>query len=237
MDKPLATDTAQARELCDVAVRRKVVLAVCHNLMFHPALSRVLELIEAGVLGRATHASAWSSGWLDLPRWDFRLDREATGGGAWVDGAPHLVYLLEACLGPMRRLDALLSRSASRLGGEDTAVGQALFRSGAVASIRVGYADCPLGSDTGWPEGWRLGLDLIGTDGRMVLEFLPRAQVTWQRKAEAEVAEEFWTVPFDVGFEGAFTEFVSAVNGTAPLSITPWASLRNLELIRSAIDS
>ena len=237
MDKPIATNVAHGRELCEVATRKGLVLAICHNLLFHPAVQRTTELIPTGTLGRVTHADAWSSGWLDLPPWDFRLDREATGGGAWVDGAPHLVYLLEACLGPVDQLRALLSTSASRLGGEDTAHGQALLKSGAVAGILVGYSDCPAGPQLGWPDGWSLGLSLVGTDGRIGLDLLPRAQVTWQRKGEREQVEVFADVPFDEGFAGVFADFVAAVDGTATLQVSPWDSLRNLDLVRSALPS
>lgn len=235
MDKPIATDVGQARELCEMAAREQLVLAVCHNLLFHPALSRATELVESGLLGRVTHAQATSAGWLDLSPWDFRLDPEATGGGAWVDGAPHLVYLLEAFLGPAVQLRALLSRTESRLGGEDTAVGQALFESGAVASICVGYSDCPAGPQDAWPQGWRLGLGLVGTDGRLDLDLLPSAQVSWHRKGEPAQVEDLAHVPFDVGFQGALADFVAAVNGTTPLRVSPLDSLRNLELIRSAL--
>ncbi len=236
MDKPIASTVPQARELCDIARRKDRVLAICHNLLFHPALQRTVEVIETGMLGRVTSATAWSSGWLDLAPWDFRLDKDATGGGAWVDGAPHLVYVLEACLGQIEKLQAILPQSSSRLGAEDTAVGQALFNSGAVATISVGYSDCPSGPDTDWPEGWRLGVNLIGTEGRLALDFLPRAQLTWQTKGQAERLEPLWNVPFDAGFEGAFSDFAAAVKGESTLRVRPEDSLRNLELIKSAND-
>ena len=37
---------------------------------------------------------------LNIPPWDFRLDRGQTGGGAWIDAGPHLVYTLAELLGP-----------------------------------------------------------------------------------------------------------------------------------------
>jgi predicted dehydrogenase len=235
MDKPIATDVADARKICELAASRGLVLAVCHNLLFHPALTRAAELVDSGMLGRPTRAEAWSSGWLDLPPWDFRRDRQATGGGAWVDGSPHLVYVLEELLGPIDRLHATPAGPPSRLGGEDTAVGQAAFSSGAVATLSVGYSDCPAGPNPEWPDGWRLGVNLIGTDGRVLLEFLPSGQLRWQRKGEAEQAESLAGVAFDRGFEGAFADFVSAVAGERPLRVSPWDSLHNLELVRSAI--
>lgn len=236
MDKPIASDLTQARQMCELAASRGRVLAICHNLSFHPALRRAVELVGAGVLGTATHADAWSSGWLELPPWDFRRNRQATGGGAWVDGAPHLIYVLEDLLGPVDRLRATLSGFPSRLGGEDAAVGQAAFAAGAVATLSVGYSDCPVGTIPDWPDGWRLGVNLIGTEGRIRIDFLPRAQVSWQRKGEAKQVETLPGVEFDDGFEGAFADFVAAVDGVRTLKVTPWDSMRNLELIRSAIE-
>jgi predicted dehydrogenase len=235
MDKPIAADVAQARDICELASRRRLVLAVCHNLLFHPALHRGVELVRSGVLGRPTRAEAWSTGWLDLPPWDFRRDRLATGGGAWVDGAPHLVYVLEELLGPIGKLLATAGRAPSRLGGEDTAVGHASFTSGAVATVTVGYSDCPAGPDVEWPEGWGLGVNLIGTEGRVLVDFLPSAQVLWRCKGAAERVEALTDVAFDVGFGGAFADFVAAVEGSRALRVSPWDSLHNLELVRSAI--
>jgi len=235
MDKPLATNVDLGRRLCDIAQREGRTLAICHNLLFHPASQRAAALVTSGILGRATHAHAQSSGWLDLTPWDFRLSREATGGGAWVDGAPHLVYLLESLLGPVTELCAVLSTSPSRLGGEDTASGVACFDTGAVATIAVGYADCPTGVTAEWPDGWTLGVTLIGTEGRLSLGLLPRATIRWQRKGQHPVAEDFTGTRFDVGFEGAFREFVERARGGAPLTVSPADSLRNLELIHVAL--
>lgn len=237
MDKPLATNAADARELCDAAEANGLVLAVCHNLLFHPAAQRTAKLISDGVLGRPTHASAMSSGWLDLPPWDFRLDRKATGGGAWVDGSPHLVYLLESLLGPMRNLHAAAATGDSRLGAEDTAAGHAQFESGAVATITVGYSDASPDPGSTWPAGWDMRVILVGTAGRIVLELLPEARIAWQRDGQPPTQEDFADVTFDSGFYGAFGDFVSAVRSSTKLQVSPWDSLHNLELVRSALDA
>jgi len=234
MDKPLATDTVDAIALCDAAEQSGVVLAICHNLLFHPASVRTAALVHQGVLGRPTRASAVSSGWLDLPDGDFRLDMAATGGGAWVDGAPHLIYLLESVLGRISVISAEPSNGETRIGGEDTAVGHARFKNGSVASIAVGYSDASSTKEA-WPGGWDLAATFNGTNGRISLTLLPSAHVTWERVGHAPVREDYAHVPFESGFDGAFADFVAAVRTGKPLQVSPRDSLRNLELVRGAI--
>ncbi|WP_051478375.1 Gfo/Idh/MocA family oxidoreductase [Arthrobacter sp. H5] len=234
MDKPLATNVADAAKLCEAADNKGVVLAICHNLLFHPASMRAGTLVHDGVLGRPTRASAVSSGWLDLPAGDFRLDESATGGGAWVDGSPHLVYLLESLLGPISAISAFAARGETRIGGEDTAVGQAQFENGGVATVAVGYSDASAG-EVVWPDGWELSTTLHGTGGRIILELLPSARVTWEQTGHLPIQEDYSHVPFETGFDGAFADFVSAVRTGSSLQVPPRESLRNLELVQAAM--
>lgn len=235
VDKPLATTVADAERLCDVARwRQDLTLSVCHNLLFHPALRRTQELLADGLLGEPTRAQAWSTGWLDLAPWDFRRDAAASGGGAWADGAPHLIYVTEALLGPITGIHAL-RRVASRLDGEDTAVAIAGTRSGAVATYAIGYSDCPHGPSSDWPQGWQLGISITGSAGWATVTFLPTSSVVWQRRAEAATEEVFPPDSFQAGFDGALRDFVTAVTTGAPLRVTAEHSLRNLTLVAAAL--
>ncbi|MFW6164274.1 MAG: Gfo/Idh/MocA family protein, partial [Planctomycetota bacterium] len=51
VEKPLALSTAQARELVAESERRGLVLMVGHLLLYHPAVARLKEIVEAGELG------------------------------------------------------------------------------------------------------------------------------------------------------------------------------------------
>ena len=55
VEKPLATSTAQAEELCDLAEREQRVLMVDHLLLFHPAVQELGRRIEIGELGAIYH--------------------------------------------------------------------------------------------------------------------------------------------------------------------------------------
>ena len=62
-------------------------------------IEQILEFIAKGWLGRPLFAKGTSAGWLSFRPWDFRLSREQTGGGCWVDAGGHLVYCLRAIFG------------------------------------------------------------------------------------------------------------------------------------------
>lgn len=52
VEKPLALRTEQGRELVDLAAREQRILMVGHVLEYHPAIRKMLELIESGTLGK-----------------------------------------------------------------------------------------------------------------------------------------------------------------------------------------
>ena len=185
MDKPLATDMAGADRIVSLASGSDRVFMVCHNLLFHPAVIRAGELIGSGSFGALRLCDAWSHGWLDLSPWDFRRSREATGGGAWIDNGPHLIYALEALAGEVATITAVPGIGPSRLGGEDSVAATAQFESGACGTMRVSYAIRSEITDKAWPAGWRFGFRIDGTDGYLELDLAAQSQppVVRQRRS------------------------------------------------------
>jgi predicted dehydrogenase len=64
VEKPLTQDVAQAQELSDLAVRRRLTLMVGHVLQYHPAIVKLRNLIADGRIGRVLrfHASRLNLG-------------------------------------------------------------------------------------------------------------------------------------------------------------------------------
>jgi predicted dehydrogenase len=58
VEKPLASSTAQASELIDLAVERDLVLMCGHTFLYSPAVRAVRELIQSGELGDLYFLSA-----------------------------------------------------------------------------------------------------------------------------------------------------------------------------------
>jgi predicted dehydrogenase len=168
-----------------------------------------------------------------MPAWDFRRDRARTGGGAWFDAGPHLVYVLADLLGPFASLIALPATMPSRMGGEDTVVAMGRFEGGQVASLRVSYAYVAPASDLPWPGGWRQGMEINGTDGALRFEVSPVGRIELCARGETT-----WTVvadnlAFSDSFDGAIADFLAARGGAAPY-VTLQASLETLELVARA---
>ena len=52
VEKPMALESRQARELKALALERGVALMVGHLMLFHPAIKRIRELIRSGKIGK-----------------------------------------------------------------------------------------------------------------------------------------------------------------------------------------
>jgi len=55
VEKPLALTAAEGQSLVDLAERRSRILMVGHILLYHPAVKKLRELIDAGELGRVLY--------------------------------------------------------------------------------------------------------------------------------------------------------------------------------------
>ncbi|HEX7140315.1 MAG TPA: Gfo/Idh/MocA family oxidoreductase [Vicinamibacterales bacterium] len=99
-DKPLATDVATARRLCDVATRAGVVHAVTFNYRGNPMVQQARTMIAAGDIGEVRYVQgAYLQDWLIHPTdYSWRLDPEQGGessamgdiGSHWCDLVQHV---------------------------------------------------------------------------------------------------------------------------------------------------
>src|SRR5206468_8700144 len=62
VEKPVATTTAEAREMVDRAARRGSMLAIGHIERFNPAVVELRRQIKAGALGRIFQVKARRTG-------------------------------------------------------------------------------------------------------------------------------------------------------------------------------
>lgn len=103
VEKPLATDVDNARELCRVAEAQNLVLMVGHVFVYNPAVQHVRHLISSGQLGGIFHISslrtnlgpfldqmnaAWDLACHDVSIANYWLGSQPIGvratGGSWV---------------------------------------------------------------------------------------------------------------------------------------------------------
>jgi UDP-2-acetamido-3-amino-2,3-dideoxy-glucuronate N-acetyltransferase len=89
VEKPLALDVADADELCALAADKGRVLMVGHLLQYHPAFTKLKEMVTSGLLGRLNYVY---SNRLNLGR--FRREEDIL----W-SFAPHDISMILALIG------------------------------------------------------------------------------------------------------------------------------------------
>ena len=55
VEKPIAVNSEEARELMELAEEKGLVLMVGHLLLYHPVVNRIKQLVKEGVLGEVTY--------------------------------------------------------------------------------------------------------------------------------------------------------------------------------------
>jgi predicted dehydrogenase len=108
-DKPLALDSAQARDMLDAATRRGVRHIVPFWLRFVPAIARAREVLAGGSLGTPVFVDVrfLNCGWGDPEgpmRWQF--ERARAGSGALSNIGSHAIDALHWLAGDVRRVCA-----------------------------------------------------------------------------------------------------------------------------------
>jgi len=107
VEKPLALDGAEARELA--AAASGVCVGLAFNYRFLPAMLRARQLLEAGRLGQIYHfrAEYLHTGYQDPDKpMGWKATRSTSGGGALVDLGSHVIDLLRYLLGEFSEVAA-----------------------------------------------------------------------------------------------------------------------------------
>ena len=144
VEKPFALTLADAHAMLDAAARAGIVLAVGFNRRFHPSMVRMREAVKSGALGTIVTINAEQTALHGLTMaadaWRVRPD-EAPGGAMTAIGV-HLVDGMIDLLGPVKEVNAIVSRRAAPLADDTTHV-QLRFASGALGQIFCSTAATP----------------------------------------------------------------------------------------------
>ncbi|MDE0026386.1 MAG: Gfo/Idh/MocA family oxidoreductase [Spirochaetaceae bacterium] len=92
MEKPMVTDTAQARELERLVAASGRILVVGYNTPSTPAFRYLREVVRAGTLGKLELVDGFlSQGWRASTTGTWRQDPALSGGGQAYDSGSHLL--------------------------------------------------------------------------------------------------------------------------------------------------
>jgi predicted dehydrogenase len=131
VEKPITTNSAEARELVGLAADAGVQLMVGHTFVYTPAVRKIREIVASGELGEIRYATSTRVN-LGPVRHDV---------GALWDLAPHDFSILSHVLGERPTTVSGRARSFLQPGLDDVAFLNLEFGSGAVAQLNVSWLD------------------------------------------------------------------------------------------------
>jgi predicted dehydrogenase len=141
-EKPLSLSSADSKRLASRAGELGLVTQVGYHNRFVGTFGEVKRLLDAGAIGRVSHALAEAYGPVVLrPKGETWRSRRAAGGGALYDYAAHPIDLLGWYLGePVSVTGAVLGRVFSAE-TDDEVYGTLGYADGANAQLSVDWSD------------------------------------------------------------------------------------------------
>ena len=176
IEKPVALNAQQAREMSAAVRQAGVRTGVGFTLRWNPLVQRLRAMIDRGEIGDiiSVHAQRFNPRLLgDAPPMQWRYDARRSGSGALGDLSSHMIDLAQYLAGPITAVAADLATNTQHardpetgapvpLTLDDDTVLAARFASGAhgtIAISRVGMVDShlPLGRSSFQVNGTRAG--------------------------------------------------------------------------------
>lgn len=225
IEKPLATTTVEARQICEACEAAGVLCSVFHNRRWDADFLRVREIIDSGFIGQPLRAEnrlfeSEPASRFGAPEFNqaWRITA-AMGGGSMLDWGPHLldqVLTLFHAAGPVIGVNADV-RHVRHGDADDHFMIDLLFENGARALL--GKSDvCPIGPGGKWV--------VIGDRGSLIADW---KTLTARDEEGAERTIDSTTAPADL-----HRNFLEAVRDGAPLLVTARQSLRTVEIFDAA---
>ena len=225
LQKPIATNLAEAKQMITLARDAKITLGVMSQHRFDDATLFLKRALAAGRLGKLLQADAYVK-WFRSDEYYSRPIKgswQTEGGGALINQAIHQVDILLHLMGPVSEVSGLWQLGARhKIESEDVVSAQFRFASGAQGVIQASTAFWP-----GYPERIEIhgtkGSALITGDKLTAWDVLDDEQANLADPAPvAQSAASGSSDPMAISvttFERQFSDFAEAI-GTkrAPLS-------------------
>ncbi|MCY3916885.1 MAG: Gfo/Idh/MocA family oxidoreductase [Chloroflexi bacterium] len=114
-EKPIALTYAQAREMAETAVARRLKTHVPFTYSFMPTARYLKELIDGGYLGAPYHLNMrYYTGFARAGDYLWRFDRGIAGSGIIGDLGSHFLYLAEWLYGEIKAITCRLGFTVPR---------------------------------------------------------------------------------------------------------------------------
>lgn len=221
MEKPLALDEAECRDLIAAATESGSVLMVAYPMRYHPLVLALREQVRSGAVGEVFQLSIWTEQHTRYEADHWANRRSTVGGGQLFSHGCHYIDLLVWLLGEPVRGSHLGTRLGTEwMEGEGTSNVMLEFASGA-----LGYHFGTWGA-----RATRLGyrIQAHGTEGLLeadILEGRLRLCVGSRTRTIAQVNRH------DKYLAHELTHFADVIQGRVELRTDPDTALRGLQVI------
>ncbi len=160
-EKPLATTTAEAKQIVRLVRKNKVKMMSGYFQPFSGTMRAVAEMLRQNAFGKVTRVSfrnahhAAYGHWFDSPDVKWFADPALAGGGALMDMGTHAVHLLRTLFGPVAEVWASTANHAGVYPAvDDYGVMHLKFASGVFGTVEAAW------TQTGGPGG----LEVVGSE-------------------------------------------------------------------------
>jgi predicted dehydrogenase/flavin reductase (DIM6/NTAB) family NADH-FMN oxidoreductase RutF len=249
VEKPIATNLADADAMISAARSRRTILMVAEDMHFRPAVREAVMRIEKGDLGEPLYLLAHAGG-IRKPR-GWAADEERMGGGVLIDIGVHYIRGLRLLMGePDQVFASRAMQIDTRIGGEDSI--QLLFSSriGWQAHMLLSWAtqrgnlpDIVVVGDSGTFHLWAGAsfLDYFPVEPRPLTRALSLVRPDWLREKLSSPSQQRMRINLSdqdtTGYVDEFREFLSAVGDHRPPVTAPEDGRRDLEIVLTAYAS
>jgi len=151
MEKPVERTSEAASEIVDICETKGVLLGIVFQQRMREAAQRLRSLIAEGRLGAIGLVEIAVPWWRDQAYYDEpgRGTYARDGGGVLISQAIHTLDMALSLAGPVRRVQAMASKTAFHtMEAEDYVTAGLEFESGAVGSLVASTASFPGGAET-----------------------------------------------------------------------------------------
>ncbi|MHA1698704.1 MAG: Gfo/Idh/MocA family protein [Promethearchaeota archaeon] len=140
VEKPIATKVEHAKEMIDLARKKRLKLGVHFQTRFFDAVQEAKKIIDSGKLGKILHASV-SVMWYREPDYynksNWRGTWDLEGGGSLINQAIHPVDQMIYLVGNVKKLYGMWTHAIHDIEVDDLTAAAFLFENGAFGTIQT----------------------------------------------------------------------------------------------------
>lgn len=219
-EKPLCLTSSESAGLAELAASKNLVTQVGYHNRFVGAFREVKTLLEAGAIGRVTHATAEAYGPVVLkPKGSTWRSRRSEGGGCLYDYAAHPIDLMMWYLGTPNAVGGTVLGKVFSENTEDEVFSTVFFPSGTSGQVSVNWSDESV-------RKMSTKVTLWGTAGRIYADrqeaqvylredaVIPDGyQQGWNVRYTTELTDPVWFYLRGEEYSAQLDYFVQSING------------------------